>query len=62
MAKGNIPLCEIVQAGKDSRPIKSGLVITSPIPLMALPLLVDHSTFPLRDCQVAAHLNGTELK
>lgn len=37
MAKGNIPLSGIVQAGKDSRPIKLGLVNTSHIPLMELP-------------------------
>lgn len=47
MAKGNIPLSEIVQAGKDRRPKKLGLVITSHIPLMELQ---DHKTFPLREC------------
>lgn len=51
MAKGNIPLSEIVQAGKDRRPKKLGLVITSHIPLMELQ---DHKTFPLRECWVAA--------
>jgi len=47
MAKGNTPLSEIVQAGKDRQPKKLGLVIISHISLMELQ---DHKTIPLRQC------------